>query len=228
MHAARMLSDHIHPSVRAMASQLTSLIPNRMDKLRAVFHFVRDEIQFGFPPKWDDVSASETLEYQVGYCNTKATLFHALCKAAGIPSRIRTGLIDINIMKGIFPAFAFPFLPKSGGHSWSEVNIDGLWKPVDSYINDKPFYENAIKLLHESGQATAVSISIAKGPSSCDFNFGESGFVHMGAVLDDHGTWDDFAEYMASDKYIAMNKLQLMFYPIIVRLSNRAIAKIRA
>lgn len=159
MHAARVLSDHNHPLVQATASQLTSLLPNQIDKLEAFFHFVRDEIPFGFTPKWDDVSASETLEYQVGYCNTKAALFHVLCKTADIPSRIHSGLIDIYIMKGVFPAFAFPFLPKSGGHSWSEVNIDGLWKPIDSYINDKPFYENAIKLLHESGQVTAFSVS---------------------------------------------------------------------
>jgi len=226
-NAPEVLSDNDHPEVQSTASKLTSTKTSQMEKLEAIFHFVRDEIKFGFPSKWDKVKASETLDYRLGYCNTKATLFNALCKAAGIPSRIHTGLIDINIMRGIFPSFAFPFLPGSGGHSWAEVRINGEWKPVDSYINDKPFYENARKRLRESGKMTSFSISEAKGSSSCEFNFGEKGFVHMGAVVEDHGTWDDYLEYMTSDKYMAMNTVQLMSYPIIARFSNRIISKIR-
>jgi hypothetical protein len=228
MNAVVILSDHDHPQVQFTASELTSTRQNQFDQLHAIFHFVRDEIEFGFPSKWDKVKASETLEYQLGYCNTKATLFHALCKAVGIPSRIHTALIDIDIMRGIFPGFAFPFLPDSGAHSWTEVKINGEWKPIDSYINDNPFYENAKKQLLESGKMTSFSVSQAKGPSSCDFNFGEKGFVHMGAVIEDHGTWDDYSEYIASDKYIAMNRMQLMSYPIIAWFSNRTIAKIRS
>jgi hypothetical protein len=41
--------------------------------------------------------------------------------------------------KPFFVSSAFPFLPDAGGHTWSEVKIDGEWKPIDSYINDKPF-----------------------------------------------------------------------------------------
>jgi len=226
MNAAGILSDDNHPRVQAAASQLTSEKQNHIDQLKAIFHFVRDDIKFGFPPNWDEVKASETLEYGVGYCNTKATLFHALCKSAGIPSRIHTALINIDIMRGIFPGFAFPFLPGSGGHSWTEIKINNDWKSIDSYINDKPFYVNAKKHLHESGKSTSYSVSEAKGPSSCDFNFGEKGFVHMGAVVEDHGTWEDYSDYMASDKYIAMNRIQLMFYPVIARYSNWTIAKI--
>jgi hypothetical protein len=228
MNDVGILSNHDHPQVQSTASQLTSTKQNQIDQVEAIFHFVRDEIKFGFPPKWDEVTASETLEYKLGYCNTKATLFHALCKAVGIPSRIHTALIDINIMRGIFPSFAFPFLPDLGGHSWTEVKINAEWKPIDSYINDKPFYDNAKKSLLESGKLTSFSISEAKGPSSCDFNFGDKGFVQMGAVVEDHGTWDDYSEYMASNKYIAMNRIQLMSYPIIARFSNRTIVKIRS
>ena len=227
-NAPEMLSDHEHPEVQSSALQLTSTKTSQLEKLEAIFHFVRDEIKFGFTPKWDRVKASETLEYRLGYCNTKATLLHALCKVAGIPSRIHTGLIDIQIMRGIFPSFSFPFLPDAGGHTWTEVQINGEWKPVDSYINDKPFYEKAKKRLNESGKLTSYSISEAKGPSSCEFNFGEKGFVHMGAVVKDHGTWEDYSEYMASDQYLAMDRMQLMFYPVIAGLANRNISKIRS
>lgn len=228
MSAPAILADDDHPQIRSTAKRLTSSNPDQMRQVEAIFHFVRDDIKFGFPPVWDEVTASTTLAYEMGYCNTKATLFHALCKAAGIPSRIHTALIEIDIMRGIFPGFAFPFLPQSGGHSWMEIKIDEQWMPLDSYINDKPFYENAKKRLLEGGQKTSFSISEAKGPSSCEFNFGDQGFVHMGAVVKDHGIWEDYADYMASEKYAAMNPIQLLCYPIMARISNRRIAHIRS
>ncbi len=227
MNTARMLSDYDHPAIQAKANELTSDKLTLLDKVESLFGCVRDEIRFGFPPKWDEVKASETLQYKMGYCNTKATLFLALCRATGIAARLHTGLIDIEIMRGIFPSFAFPFLPSAGGHTWMEIEIDGEWKPMDSYINDKAFYEGALKRLQESGKTTAFSISHAKGESSCEFNFGEKGFVHMGAVVEDHGTWDDYSEYISSDKYSRMNRMQLMSYPLMASISNRSIEKIR-
>lgn len=227
MNTGGRLSDFDHPAIQVKAKELTSGKSTLIDKVESIFNYVRDEIRFGFPPKWDQVKASETLKYRLGYCNTKATLFRALCEAIDIPARIHTGHIEIKIMRGIFPSFAFPFLPSSGGHSWMEIEVDGEWKPIDSYINDKPFYERALKRLQERGRTTAYSISLARGVSSCEFNFGEKGFVHMGAVVDDHGTLDDYSEYMSSEKYYSMNRVELMSYPIIAKMSNRNIERIR-
>jgi hypothetical protein len=227
MYATTLLSDHDHPAVQAKADELTSDKSTLLDQIESIFGFVRDEIPFGFPPKWDAVKASETLQYEKGYCTPKATLFVALCRSAGIPARVHTGLIDVQIMRGIFPSFAFPFLPSAGGHAWTEIEMDGEWKPIDSYINDKGFYEGGLRRLQESGKHIGFSICRLKGPSSCDFNFGEKGFVHMGAVVEDHGTWHDYSEYMASDKYSSMNRIQLMAYPMLARMSNRNIERIR-
>jgi hypothetical protein len=223
-----ILSDHEHPAVKAKAKELTRDQDSVMDKLRSIFHFLRDEIMFGFPPKWDEVKASEVLDYGYGYCNTKAILFLALCKASGINARIHNGSINIEIMRGIFPSFAFPFLPDSGGHSWVDVEIEGEWKSIDSYINDKVLYNNALDELKMSGRTTGYSISLMDGKSSCDFNFGEKGFVHMGAVVEDHCTYQDLSEYMATDKYFRMNRLQLMSFPLIASMSNRNIERIRS
>jgi hypothetical protein len=227
MSSNKMLSDFEHPTVQAKAKELTLEKSNLIDKVESIFLYVRDGIRFGFPPKWDQVKASETLQYGMGYCNTKATLFLALCKAVDIPAQIHAGQIEIKIMRGIFPPFAFPFLPEAGGHSWMEIEVGGEWKSIDSYINDKPFYDGAFKRLQESSQITAYSISLAKGVSSCEFNFGDKGFVHMGAVVDDHGTWNDYSDYMSSDRYFRMNRMQLMSYPMIAKVSNRNIERIR-
>jgi hypothetical protein len=221
------LSDVEHPLVQAKARELINPGARREENLKSIFMYIRDEIRFGFPPKWDKVMASETIGYGIGYCNTKATLFNALCKVAEIPSRIHSGLIDLSIMSGIFPSYAFPLLPYAGGHSWIEVEIDGNWRSIDSYINDVPLYNAALKSLLSSGKKNGYSLSLAKGPTSCEFNFGERGFVQMGAVVKDHGIWDDFSDYMASDKYLLLSGFKLKVFQSFTRTGNRNLMKLR-
>ena len=228
MSSRQPLADDDHPAIQALAHELTDGRLARREKLEGLFRFGRDDIRFGFPPKWDEVKASETLEYEIGYCNTKATLFLALCKVVGIPARVHTGLISLDVVRGVFPDFAFRSLPDTGGHSWLEFGLDGEWKPMDSYINDRRFYEGALERLEASGRTTGFSLSRAKGPTSCAFNFGDKGFVHMRAVVEDHGTWEDFADYVASPKYVRMGRMQRMVFPWMARMSNRAIEGIRA
>ncbi len=220
-------SDHDHPSITSLCAKLTLGKATPLQQVESIFQYVRDGIKFGFTPVWDMVKASETLTYGVGYCNTKATLFAALCRAAGIPARVHFSLIDLGIMRGIMPGFAFPFLPKLGSHSWSEVQLDGEWRPVDSYINDKPFYERATKQLKQSRLPIGYSVSFREGKSSCEFNFGEQGFAHMGAVREDHGVWEDAAQYYATDKYVRSNSLQAFAYPLLAVMSNNTVKRIR-
>jgi hypothetical protein len=228
MEYQKLLSDFDHPAVVAKAKELTDHLEGNREKIEAIFLFVRDAIKFGFPPKWDIVKASEVLDYGCGYCNTKATLFLALCKAADITARIHCGLIDVEIMRGIYPSRLFSSLPSAGPHSWIDLHVNGTWKSIDSYINDERFYECALKLLRESGNDTGYSISVSKGESSCELNFGEKGYVHMGAVIDDHGVWEDYSEYVSSERYVSMSEEQLKNYPLIAKLANRAIERIRS
>lgn len=227
MGSRQPLADDDHPAIQARARDLTDGRLTRRDQLERLFHFVRDGIRFGFPPRWDEARASETLRYGIGTCTTKSTLLLALCRAVGIPARVHTGLISLEIMRGILPGFAFRFLPEEGGHTWLEVELDGGWRPLDSYINDRPFYVGALARLQASGRATGFSLSRAQGPTSCAFNFGEEGFVHMGAVVADHGVWEDVADYLASPSYVHMTWLQRMAYPLLARTSNRTIEGIR-
>jgi hypothetical protein len=227
MSTPSCLSDFNDPVVKNKAADLTLGKESPLEKIESIFYFVRDGIKFGFTPKWDEVKASEVLRYGLGYCNTKATLFVALCRACGVSARVHFGLIDIRIMHGILPAFAFPLMPKVGGHSWTEVEVEGQWQPIDSYINDERFYHYAVERLKLSGLPMGYSVSFIQGKSCCEFNFGEKGFVHMGAVIEDHSTWDDPAEYFHSVKYPRFNAVQMMGYPLLARLSNRNIEGIR-
>ncbi len=231
LESGHRLCDADHPLVRDTAERLTGAQTTPLGKLRNLFHYVRDDIPFGFPRKWEEwevVRASTVIELGFGYCNTKSTLMVALCRAAGIPARVHYGLIDFEIMWGIIPSFAFPFLPGAGPHSWTEVQLEGEWRPIDSYINDEAFFTASRKKLSESGRSRGYSVACAEGKCSCEFNFGERGFAQMGAVIADHGAWDDPSEYFASDRYVRMSALQKLLYPALRRIADRNVAKIRS
>ena len=230
MDYAERLSDFDHKLVVETASGLVDGKLATLDKLESLFLFVRDRIRFGFPTRfqeWDRVTASAVIESGYGYCNTKATLLVALCKACGIPARVHYGLIGVDVMRGIFPSFAFPFLPSAGPHSWTEVDIDGTWQPIDSYINDEPLFKAARARLEESGRSVGYSLACVGGKCSCEFNFGEKGFVHMGAVVEDYGTWDDASQFFATERYVFFNAVQRRLYPLLAAISNRNIQKLR-
>ena len=227
MMSIKHLSDSDHPMVAGKAAALTNGKTTPLEKLESLFYFVRDGIRFGFTPRWDEFKASEVLDYGLGYCNTKTILLVALCRAVGINARVHFGLVDIRLMRGILPNFAFALIPKTGAHSWTEVKLEDEWRPIDSYINDRTFYEKALQHLKYSGRSLGYSVSRIDGKSSCEFNFGEQGFVHMGAVVEDHGEWEDSAEYFASSKYPRMSTFQLKLYPMLAWLANRNITTIR-
>lgn len=226
-----LLSDHDNALVVSTASFLSTGQKSDLQMLESLFLFVRDRIMFRFPTRWkewDQVKASQVIRCGYGYCNTKATLFVALCRACGIPARVHYGLIRAEIMRGIFPSFAFPFLPDRGPHSWTEVEIEGEWRPIDSYINDAALFRAARSRLKKSGRTMGYSLACVDDKCSCEFNFGEKGFVHMGAVVEDHGPWDDASKYFATEEYTRFNALQRICYPVVAMLSNKNIEKLRA
>ena len=231
MQESNRLSNFDHPLITEKAGELTTDEKSLVGNLEALFNFVRDRIPFAFPMKfsdWDVVSASDVVRSGFGYCNTKATLLVALCRASGIPARVHYGLIDVQIMGGIFPSFAFPFLPSSGPHSWTDVELDGHWKSIDSYINDETLFRASRIRLQSTGRSIGYSLACRDGKCSCEFNFGEKGFVHMGAVVEDHGVWDDASQYFESEKYVRFSAIQRLFYPVIAAISNRNISRLRA
>jgi transglutaminase-like putative cysteine protease len=74
-------------------------------------------------------SALEVLRTRVGDCNEHTALFVALARAAGLPSRIAVGLVNLR------GAFYY--------HAWPEVWLEagagrGRWIPVDPTLNQFP------------------------------------------------------------------------------------------
>jgi hypothetical protein len=50
----------------------------------------------------------------------------------------------------------------------------------------------------------------------------------MGAVVEDHGAWEDLSDYMSSEKYVPMDTIQTLTYFLILRhIANKNIRQIR-
>jgi hypothetical protein len=62
----------------------------------------------------------------------------------------------------------------------------------------------------------------------CDFNLDEELFVQMGAVVEDHGIWNDPADYFATEQYKnSPNTLVMFLYRMKVGSLNRTCNKMR-
>lgn len=218
------LADISSPEVKAIAQKLFNPEAGEFDNFERIFYYVRDSIPFGFPPVWDEVKASETIRYGMGYCNTKSIVMQALCTLNQIPVRLRVGQIQTKIMKNVFPSWAFPFIDTTTTHMWIEAKLGGRWTPIDAYILDYEFYLGAKDLLKNS--------DLRNGYGLGDIDFYENGdwhegFVQTNALEEDNGIWEDAVEFYNSVQYRPFSAIQESVYPLLKNIANRNIDQIR-
>ena len=115
-----------NPKIKETASDITRGIEGEMERGKAIFYFVRDEIKYDYYAPLLPLRASATLERRRGFCIQKAVLLVALARAAGIPARlgfakIRNHLLPeriLKLQKGI--DILTP-------HGFAELYIKGVW-----------------------------------------------------------------------------------------------------
>jgi len=198
------------------------------EKISSIFYYVRDDIKFAFPEEGDFVPASKTIEYGYGQCNTKSTLFLALCKSLGIPARIHFSLIKRDIQRGLFSGIIFLLMPKEISHSWVEIKIEGKWIKTDSFINDEDFYNAGKKKLKEKGWDTGYSVACSKNESSIELDFNNEKFVQMDAVTKDQGVYDEPMDYYKSSDYKNRPSLIKFFvYKLLIGRINNKVESMR-
>jgi len=228
LNSDQRLADYDNPLVRETAARLIDDANTVRKKLNRLFHYVRDDIKFGFTQDGDLVKASTTIRLGKGQCNTKGTLFLALCKAVEIPARIHFSLIKKEIQRGLFTGMGYKLVPPLLSHSWIEVEVEGKWRSIDSYINDEEYYLAAKSELKNKGWDTGYSVSCPGGECGCDFNVDQEVFVQMGAVVADHGVWDDPGDYYATDQYQNRpNTMKLILYRLMIWRINRRVESMR-
>jgi transglutaminase-like putative cysteine protease len=222
------LADVDDPLVQQTAARLTAGLSDPADKLERIFGFVRDDILFGFPPEGDFVKASQTIERGYGQCNTKGILILALCQAANIPARLHFSEISKEIQHGFFRGLFYKLMPTEISHSWLEVELDGRWVEVDTYINDLALHRAAVRALERSGWTTGYSVSQAAGRPSADLVLDATNFSQMGAVVGDHGTWTKPADYLNGPDYLNRpGPIRQLLYRTYISLANDRVRTLR-
>ncbi len=88
-----------------------------------------------------------------GDCHTKGTLFVAMLRLVGIPSRLRFVSLSSEFMNGIIslPGVAIT-------HAITEIFLAEKWHQVDTYVTDEAFEARALKLLKKNGETLGFGI----------------------------------------------------------------------
>ena len=223
------LVDVKHPLVQRTATELTIDASTDREKLERIFVFVRDGIKFGFPPEGDFVAASATIERNYGQCNTKGIAFLALCQAAGLGARLHFSRISKEIQRGFFTGLFYRLMPAEISHSWMEIELDGNWHRIDTYINDLALHDAAVRELDRKGWITGYSVSRADGEPGAELCLGEDRFSQMGAVIGDHGIWTRPSEFLDSAEYLNRpSALKTWLYRLYLPIVNRRVRLLRS
>lgn len=222
------LCDFTDPVVKETAGRLASGAAGNDEIIERLFYYVRDNIRFGFSSEGDFLKASAIIEGGMGQCNNKSVLFLALCKALGIEAKIHFSLIKREIQRGLFRGFMFTLMPENISHSWVDVLTNGGWIALDAYINDIQYYSAARQALKRENLDIGYSVACSGGKSGAEFSKDNAHFVQMAAVIEDHGVFDEPADYYNSKNY--RNRpgfLKNIIYRIYIKTVNRRIDNLR-
>lgn len=197
------------------------------EKVKQIYNFVRDEIQFGYNTS-DDVSASHVLKDGYGQCNTKSTLLMALLRAVGIPNRIHGFTINKALQKGAISGLWYKLSPDNILHSWVEVNVNNNWYFLEGVILDK-MYLTALQKLNSDCKTTFCGF----GVFTDNFQNPPIDYNSNNTYIQDKGINQDFGLFDTPDEFYQKHNQELspikrLFFKFLVRhIMNKNVSRIR-
>lgn len=222
-----LLLDYNHPSIKNLIQEKEWHKFSDIEKVKQIYNFVRDEIQFGYNLK-DSIPASTVFNDGYGQCNTKATLLMALLRAVKIPTRLHGFTIDKSLQKGAIDGIWYKLSPQNILHSWVEVYVNESWFILEGVILDKEYLTNLQKMY--------------KSPSNifCGFGVFTENFENppidwnlSNTYIQDKGINQDFGIFDSPDDFYNQHQQQLsfiqgiMFKNIVRHLMNKNVDNIR-
>ena len=118
------------PRIRALALEITGDDADEKKRARLIYDWVYENLEK--IPAITIPSALEVLDSMRGDCNEHTTLYTALARAAGVPTRMATGLV--------YARDGFYY------HAWPEVYVGG-WMGIDPALGQFPADATHIRLL---------------------------------------------------------------------------------
>jgi len=124
LHAEKIESNN--PGIRAKALELAST-GTVVEKAKKIYDFVNLHIKYDTDPRFANKGALSGFITGRGVCDEYATLFTALCRAAGIPSRVVEGYwLEDEVKENQWTDVS------DKRHAWSEFYLPGIgWIPVE-------------------------------------------------------------------------------------------------
>lgn len=219
--------DSDHPQIKAAVAEIAPPTLTHRERAVRIHDYVRDRIKFGWAPEFYDQPASEVLKSEVGYCNTKGTLFTAMLRAADIPARQHF----VNINAEILVPFIDPGTPYVD-HSFVEVWLGEKWCSTDSYIVDLPLHAAALRRLKERRQSIGFGIHRdgtnrwdGRGDSFCQYVRSPNALV---LTTRDYGVYDDVGAFYASGNGAnRLNFVLKLVFGSFARAANRRVQVVR-
>jgi hypothetical protein len=118
------------PKIRVLADELVAEHGGALESIEQITRWVHENIRK--TPTISIPSAVEVLRTRRGDCNEHAVLFAALARAAGIPTKVCTGIV--------YNEGRFCY------HGWNEVYV-GTWFSVDPVFGQFPADATHVKLV---------------------------------------------------------------------------------
>lgn len=221
------LLDYNHPSIKNLIQEKKWCKLNNIEKVRQIYNFVRDEIQFGYNLK-DSIQASTVLDDGYGQCNTKATLLMALLRAVEIPTRLQGFTINKSLQKGAIKGIWYMLSPQNILHSWVEVYINENWFVLEGVILDKQYLTNLQKM-YKSTSNTFCGF----GVFTENFDNPPIDWNLSNTYIQDKGINQDFGIFDSPDDFYSQHQQQLSFIQgiifrnIVRHLMNKNVDNIR-
>ena len=161
------------------------------DAIGAVYHFVKDEILFGYN-RCDTLTASEVLSDGIGQCNTKSTLLMALLRALGIPCRLHGFTVSKDFQKGATSGIVSFLAPSEIVHTWVEVLFQNRWIVLEGVIIDDEFLQSIKQMYSEAnGFFRRYAIAVDDFPNLAVSWNGNDTFIQSKAIVRDYGIFPD-------------------------------------
>lgn len=141
---AWMQSDN--PRLRAIVAPVAAMDVSDTQKMRLLLQRARPYI--ARPDYAGHYSALDTITRRAGDCTEAAVLLAALGRAAGIPTRVASGLV---YTRQAYFGVSNAFLP----HSWTLAYVEGRWRSFDLALEN--FDSTHIALTVGNGDARSIA-----------------------------------------------------------------------
>ena len=225
LEATRLL-DYDHPKIKQLVAARGWEKLNDDEKIRAIYTFVKDEIHFGYN-KADTLPASKVLKDGLGQCNTKTTLLMTLLRAVGIPCRFHGFTVDKTVQEGILSGIWYNLAPQEILHSWTEVQINDQWVPLEGVILDDNYLEQLRDKFNDKDTVCGFGAASNVFHETTEKFNGEPTYIQSKAIVKDYGVFSNPDEFYKEHHQKLPFWKEWLFKHLVRNIMNSNVSKIR-